>query len=153
MATLLFAIYFKAANEVLSAVLPVLSTLMFKTEKDFVLSGCNSLRILLWKINVCKWHWYHDKTKLAAIIGRLEMESAKESSTDFLCLVFFVTSDEIILSPRLRQCTFQHQVSDMKLLILVLFYLKVVIHWWSACHSWIQTCWKFLPIISRTIAR
>ena len=39
MAPLLFAIYFQAANEVLSAMLPVSSTLMFKTEKDFVFSG------------------------------------------------------------------------------------------------------------------
>jgi len=39
MAPLLFAIYFQAANEVLSDVLPVSSSLMFKTEKDFVFSG------------------------------------------------------------------------------------------------------------------
>ena len=39
MAPLLFAIYFQAANEVLSAALPVSSSLMFRTEKDFVFSG------------------------------------------------------------------------------------------------------------------
>ena len=40
MAPLLFAINFQAANEVLSDVLPVSSSLMFKTDKDFVFSGC-----------------------------------------------------------------------------------------------------------------
>jgi hypothetical protein len=38
MAPLLFAIYFQEANEVLPAVLPISSTLMFKTETDFVFS-------------------------------------------------------------------------------------------------------------------
>ena len=39
MAPLLFAIYFQGANEVVSDVLPVSLSLMFKTEKDFVFSG------------------------------------------------------------------------------------------------------------------
>jgi hypothetical protein len=47
MAPLLFAIYFQAANEVLSPVLPVSSTLMFKTEQDLYFLAEKILRILL----------------------------------------------------------------------------------------------------------
>jgi hypothetical protein len=57
-------------------------------------------------------------------IGRLGGKFAKESLADFLCsdsLVSFVTLDEMVLNPRLMLCTFQHQISDMKMLILVPF--------------------------------
>ena len=46
MTPLLFAIYFQAANEVLSAALPVSSSLKFRTEKDFC-SLAKLLRVLL----------------------------------------------------------------------------------------------------------
>ena len=45
MAPLLFAIFFQGANEVLSAALLVLSTLMFRTKKEFVFSGRKVTRV------------------------------------------------------------------------------------------------------------
>ena len=47
MAPLLFAIFFQGANEVLSAALLVLSTLMFRTEKEFVFSGRKVTRVTI----------------------------------------------------------------------------------------------------------
>ena len=74
MAPLLFAIYFQAANEVLSAMLPVPSTLMFKTEKDFVFSGrkiAQSSTALEFSFD--KSLYADDKTKLSDSRENLQM--------------------------------------------------------------------------------
>ena len=82
MAPLLFAIYFQAANEVLTTVCPALSTLSFKTAKDFVFTGR--------KINQCataidfsfdKSLYADDKTKLADF----QRKFGEESAADFCC--------------------------------------------------------------------
>jgi hypothetical protein len=112
MAPLLFAIYFQAANEVLSAVVPISSTLMFKTEKDFVFSGRKVTQTsTALELSLDKHLYADDKTKLAD--SRENLHSSN--------LVLFVTLDEMVLNPRLRPCAFQHQVSDMKMLILIFF--------------------------------
>jgi hypothetical protein len=56
----------------------------------------------------------------------------------------------MVLNPRLRQCTFQHQVSDMKMLILVLFKLTVAKCLSPFNSNFLEVYW---PTIWRTIVR
>ena len=61
MGPLLFANYFQAANEVLSAALPVSLSLMFRTSVSVLwlqsYSECYCYRLLLWQIVVCRWQY------------------------------------------------------------------------------------------------
>ena len=82
MAPLLFAIYFQAANEVLSATLPVSASLMFRTEKDFVFSGrkvTQSATAIDFQFD--KSLYADDKTKLA---------DSRENLQNSLRLIFSV---------------------------------------------------------------
>jgi hypothetical protein len=108
MAPLLFAIYFQAANEFLSAALPISSTLMFKTENDFVFFGrkvTQSSTALEFSFD--KSLYADDKTTLADSRENLQ-KNLELISLCLSSLVLFVMSDEMVLNPRLRQCTFQH---------------------------------------------
>ena len=77
MAPLLFAIYFQAANEVLSAALPVSSSQMFRTEKDFVFSGSKVTQsATAIDFSFDKSLYADDKTKLADSRENLQLEKS-----------------------------------------------------------------------------